>query len=718
VAALKSLVLALAAQRPLAMIIEDVHWIDKATEEVVGAVVEAMEAAPLLFLLVYRPEYLHAWADKAYHARIGLSRLPGASSAEMVRAILSKPYASNVALARLSVEESKALVQELLGTTAIPSELEEFVATRTDGNPFFVEELTLALLESGDLLRENGGYALVRSVETLQLPTSLQGVLLARVDRLADNLKHVLQIASVIGRVFSYPVLTHVLGQSDGLDQALLDLEEFEFAYPTGLAPHREYSFKHVLTQQAVYDELLRSKREALHEQVGCAIEALYADRLEEHYELLAYHYSRTANTDKAIEYLDLANQKAARSNAIEEAYAYFERALAFLDMAPDGRGRTRRRLTLLLNQSTVMLLLFKFGRYQELLSQYERDAIELGDDGLVGRLYGQIAWCDYWFGRFDEGIERAARAAELCEATNDPEGAGTAYVVAQWCSLFKGDLERTVELKHDVLRMTAQRFHLRWVCWTLQATLLAYLWLGKWPQALQARDEELKLGEEFRDNSVISVTTVATSFVYVRNGERARALKHAEFALERAPSLADRIWAQGAVGWARCWTGEVDRGVEALAEVVSAQRAVDFVPIGSMYWLYLCEGLWLAGRLDEAIASMQELAERAERHGMKLVLGSAHRLLGEALSARQDTPGRSAEACSHFEQSIAILRRINAENELALAYAGYGRQHKRQGRIAEARDDLTRALEIFERLGTLIEPDKVRTELAELPAV
>jgi predicted ATPase len=183
VTALKTLMLALAARQPLVLIIEDVHWIDTATEEAGGAVGEALPAVPLLLLLVYRPEYLHAWATKAHHAQIALTRLPEASSAQMVRAILHKPYASRVALPRLTAEQSAALVQELLGTTAIPPELERFIAAKTDGNPLFVEELTLVLREGGDLVRENGGYVLQKPLDALVLPTTVQGVLLARIDR-------------------------------------------------------------------------------------------------------------------------------------------------------------------------------------------------------------------------------------------------------------------------------------------------------------------------------------------------------------------------------------------------------------------------------------------------------------------------------------------------------------------------------------------------------
>jgi class 3 adenylate cyclase len=298
--ALATLLLAEATRHPWVLIVEDVHWVDNATEEVLTALTAAMAAVPLLLVLVYRPEYLRTGS------------VPGA----------------RVALDQLSPEQSQAMVQDLLGTATLPPELAQLIARNTDGNPFFVEELTRSLLESGDLVRTGTGYVARTSLTTLDLPTTVQGVLLARIDRLPEALKEVLQIASVIGRVFPHPLLAHVVPRELGLDAVLAELAALEFLHATASVQSRTYSFKHVLTQEAVYQTLLRPKREEFHERIGNALEALYPDGLEEHYEVLAYHYVRSGNKDKAVEYLDLSNRKAARANAMTEAKAYFDDAM------------------------------------------------------------------------------------------------------------------------------------------------------------------------------------------------------------------------------------------------------------------------------------------------------------------------------------------------------------------------------------------------------
>jgi tetratricopeptide (TPR) repeat protein len=218
-------------------------------------------------------------------------------------------------------------------------------------------------------------------------------------------------------------------------------------------------------------------------------------------------------------------------------------------------------------------------------------------------------------------------------------------------------------------------------------------------------------VGEEYADSSVISFPAWILSIVYTSKNDLGQALEHAELAVQKAPTPADKVWSQAFLAWVWCRMGEPHTGIETLVQIVSMQRAVGFVWGELIFALYLGEGYWLAGEYDKATQTLRELLHVAERCGMQFLVGSAHRFLGEiALHTNL------AQAAPHFETSIAILRTIHAENELALAYVGYGRLHQQQGHIAQARDDLTRALEMFERLGTLLEPDKVRQTLAELP--
>ena len=340
--AMKQVILAEARRRPIVLILEDLHWSDRASEEVTTALIDEMTGVPLLLVLAYRPEYVATSPSSARHDRIVLARLPGASSAEMVRTILTRSYVEHVRLQPLTPEVSRAMLRDLLQIGHLPDDLEQLIAAKTDGNPLFVEELTRALIESGDLELSDGEYALTRPAESLQIPATVQGVLLSRVDRLSDTLRHVVQVASAIGRVFSYAILDRVTQPGPDLDVALTQLRDLEFVYPLGDVDRQTYSFKHVLTQEAVYETLLRARRERYHTEIGNAIEAIYADDLEERYEVLAYHFVRSADRAKALEYLEAANRKVIQGSAMMEAKAYFDEAMTLLDSLPEASS-TRR---------------------------------------------------------------------------------------------------------------------------------------------------------------------------------------------------------------------------------------------------------------------------------------------------------------------------------------------------------------------------------------
>jgi len=194
-----------------------------------------------------------------------------------------------------------------------------------------------------------------------------------------------------------------------------------------------------------------------------------------------------------------------------------------------------------------------------------------------------------------------------------------------------------------------------------------------------------------------------------------ALAVEYGELGLKKAPTPGDKAWAQGVLAWAMCRAGEPRRGSEILAQIVPVMRAVRFAWAEIIFRLFLGEAYWRAGDYDQAKQTLEDMLEVAQRCQAKFIIGAGHRLLGEVAMAASPAQVAPALAGSHFEKSIAILREIKAENELALAYAGYGRLRKQQGKIADARDYLTRALELFERLGTLTEPDKVRAELGAL---
>jgi tetratricopeptide (TPR) repeat protein len=483
-----------------------------------------------------------------------------------------------------------------------------------------------------------------------------------------------------------------------------------EFIYEKQLFPELEYIFKHALTQEVAYNTLLGKRKREIHQKIGEAIESLYSERLEEHYELLAYHYVRSENKVKAVEYLDLANRKAAKTNALEEAKAYFDQGMQLLDELPGSEENRERRISLLVNQWIVFFLLFRGQEYYELLTHYEPMAAMLGNHGLQGAFYSRLGQCALTAGFFDKAIQIETKAAELCEAAGNAEDAGYAYRVLQWGHVFKGDLEKALCFKEDVFDKMGKQFDLRTYVYALGTASMAYVFLGRWNESEEEGQKALRIAREFSDNSLMcwAAVTISAAFISKRNLDRA--IEYAKLAVARASTPADEVLAQAVLAWAWCHTGEPDKGLKLLAELVQVYRTGRYVPGEILWGLILGDGYLLAGQYEQARETIEEIMGIAEKAGARWNIGYAHRLLGEI--SLKTSP---EDAALLFEKAISIFKEIKAENELALAYSGMGRYHKQQRNTAQAKEYLTKALEIFERLGTLIEPDKVQKELAEL---
>jgi tetratricopeptide (TPR) repeat protein len=344
-------------------------------------------------------------------------------------------------------------------------------------------------------------------------------------------------------------------------------------------------------------------------------------------------------------------------------------------------------------------------------LTRHEPTAKALGNPELLGAFYARLGHCEYSFGNYDQAIQTLTKAAELAEASGNVEEAGYAYVFCEASHLDRGDYDRVLALKEDVLRTMEHQFNLLFHTYALSIASRAYACLGRWDEAVEDAEKALSIAEEFSDNSMISFVTWNLSIAHTCKGDLSRAIDCGKMSVQKATTPLDKAWGQRSLGWACCRAGELKKGMELLTTVLPIFRAGRFISSEIPLMCFLGEGHWLSGEDEQARQSLEKGLEMAKRCGMRYYSGFAHRLLGEIVSTTNPT-----KAAHHFEKSIAIFREIKAENELALAYVSYGRMHKQQKQIAQAREYLMKALEIFERLGTLLEPEKVREILAELP--
>ncbi len=321
---------ALSRRQPVVLAFEDLHWADGLSLDLIPLLMEGLYLGPLLLLCVYRPVRGH----RCRHLRT-------------IAAQKCRERYTELRLRELTHHQSQRLVESLLAIEDLPSAVRDLVLDRSQGNPFFIEEVVRSLIDAGVVYRENGSWRAREEIDSIRVPQSVQSVILGRVDRLDENLKQVLQAASVIGRVFRRQVLACATQQQAELEDALWELQDRALVYQERTIPEEEYSFKHVLTQETVYHNILQGRREAIHGRVAEAIEVLYQDSLEEYCEQLAYHYEEGGDAEKAIEYLHKAGSKAMRSSANEAAIAHLTRGLELLKTLPETPERIQRELDL-----------------------------------------------------------------------------------------------------------------------------------------------------------------------------------------------------------------------------------------------------------------------------------------------------------------------------------------------------------------------------------
>ncbi len=322
--ALRDLLIRGSRTRPLVMAIEDLHWIDKTTEEFLDYLIGWLPGTRILLILLYRPEYTHQWGSKSFYSQIGVGQLSTVASSELVHAMLEGG--------------------------AVAPELRELVLGRTSGNPLFMEEFTHSLLENGSVRKEGDHYVLVRKVSEIRVPDTVQGIIAARMDRLEESLKRIMQVASVIGREFAFRILQAITEMKQDLKSNLLNLQGLEFIYEKSLFPELEYIFRHALTQDVAYNSLLLNRRKDIHERIARAIEKLYPERLEEFHEMLAYHYSKSGNLPKAYECLKESGNKAVRNDALFEGVQFYEKAMECLSRLPQTEENKREQIDLVIS--------------------------------------------------------------------------------------------------------------------------------------------------------------------------------------------------------------------------------------------------------------------------------------------------------------------------------------------------------------------------------
>jgi class 3 adenylate cyclase/tetratricopeptide (TPR) repeat protein len=725
--------------RPQVLVIEDLHWIDNASEELLVALADAVAALPVLLVFTYRTGYRHPFGERTYHVRI--------------------------APAALSAQDTARIAEGVLATPRLSAEIAEMLARAGEGNPFYVEEVVRSLRESGVIRETAGGYVAAARLDTVVVPSTIQDVIMARIDRLEEAPKRTLQLASVIGREFTRRLLDQLATAGEPLDPALRELKAIELIRETQRVPEPAYAFRHALTQDVAYHSLLRERRKELHQRIGCAIEELHADRIGEHHAILAHHFSRAEVWEKALAQLLAAGQQAVRAFALRDALALYGQAQAAADQL-GAQVPVDQRLAIRRARAGLLYTVGDYAEAQRAADDLLSMAREAGNRAVEAEALVQGAWSTVWMEDFPGGLERAGRAIDLGATAGAEAGlsggllvSGMVYAVTGRHERAEAELQRARGIAgsardvtlhssaagflgflrnwhgryEEALALSSEGVQAGREHPQLLAVLTRSLWtqgvaatgLGDYDAGLRALEEGLQLCEKLDNELEINRLLNTLGMVYMQCGAFDAGLAFSRRGLE----IARR--SRHATGFERVAFNLVDqadgflaRGDLALASGVldEAVHIVQHPPESRwMTWRYSTH-CWVS--LGELALTRGDI-ERAERYANQALEiavptrsrkyeSRAWRVKGD-VALRRPQLGEAEDA---FRRALALAAEIGEPREQWLNHAAMARLLEARRDRAGARQAYRAAQAIVDRVRTSLRHPELRAGLERLPVL
>jgi class 3 adenylate cyclase/tetratricopeptide (TPR) repeat protein len=674
----KRLLLRESLNQPLMLIVEDLHWIDAESEELLALLAESIATARILLLVNYRPEYRHDWGSKSYYTQLRLDPLEPESAAEMLDA--------------------------MLGSGGELAALKRMIVERTEGNPFFIEEIVQSLIEEGALVR-NGAVRLVRPLDAIRIPLTVKAILAARIDKLGATEKDLLQTLSVIGKEFPVGLVRRVVGRADAkLDPVLRALQLGEFIYEQPAVPEVEYTFKHALTQEVAYDSVLTQRRRQIHERAAAAIEAMYPDNPGDHAVELANHYSRSANAAKAVAYLRIAAEQARMRSAYADALGYLRKALEMLRSLPETPDRDRIELGVQVAMGTAIVNLRGFSdpEMDLILARAREVSGRIGDTpALIEVLLG--SWnLEFTRGMLGQAVNTAERVLALAYEMGNVDMIANAHAAVGPTYLWLGRITearthfaKVIEIHdRDIARylpmayapVVPSRCNMAWALWTL----------GYPDQARDRIDQALgfarQLGRPF--SMGLALQNSVAIYNLRRDYAALRPMIETQIELSREHGL--RHWMVAgsmSMGKLLVHEGRVEEGMAMLRDGLDQllkSGAGLFYSYGQALFAETC---LIARKFEEGLRVTDQALAMIERTDSRLQEPEVHRLRGEMLLP---VPGRAGEAEACFHRALEIARAQEAKSWELRAATSLARVLANRGERAAAREMLAPVYDWF----------------------
>jgi len=670
----------LARRQPVLVTIEDVHWIDPSSAELLHWAIDRIRHLPVLVVMAFRPDFQPPWG-----------RFPNTTS---------------VVLSRLSHRQAAAMVERVTGGKPLPAEVLDQIVARTDGVPLFVEELTKAILETGVLEDAGDRYVARGPLPMLAIPASLQDSLMARLDRLAP-VKELAQIAATLGRIFSHELLAAVAPLKDpALSEGLAQLIDAELLYRRGSPPEALYDFKHALLQDAAYGTLLRSKRSQLHARVGEALETHFPETAEAKPELLGHHFAEAGLPARAIPYAIRAGDLAVRRYAAREARARYQNALDMARALPASDDAARWQIDATLKLASVAHNREQFEADLDNLARAESLAEGRGDRHAIGQIRYWIGRMHYVLGHFDAGVDYAQQALEIGEAlgADDTVTAAPVNLLARLHCLRGEPRAAIAHAKRNIEQMRGLGNRIEEAA-ILGVLAFAYGMHGEFEAAFEAAERGVELANGLDHLPTLAACHHFRGVVHGWYGDLSAAVPSFEQAIAIAEQSGDVFRKYLAHGWrgeAYLWLGRIGPARSDLEQCLALGDQIGTAFHRGAFEAFVARLHLLEGEAGPALATSEQALSVATDTDQAWSRSIALRVRAEALAAAD--PPRLDEAEAAARTAIAIQSERECRFDLAWSYLSLSRLLTIAGDEA-AKEALANARDLFAAMGMADRP-------------
>ncbi len=672
--------------KPIIIAVEDLHWIDKSSENFLQEMLKDLPATKVLFIFTYRTEYSPPWKGM--------------------------PQTYEINLKPLNNRDTRIMVQNLLGTKRLESDLEKLLLEKTRGVPFFIEEFTKSLIDKQEIKRKGDSSHLVKDLKNLEIPSTIQDLISARIDSLPKGAKELLQKGSVAGRAFNYEIIMRLTGFSEEkLLMYLSLLRDAQFLHLNTTSQNEQYQFKHSITQEVAYSGMLISKRKKIHDHVATVIETLYAYKIDQFFEILAHHYSTSGNTGKAYQYLILAGKKATLNYSHQEAFHFFKSAAEVAGKGVERREGKEKKIEAFKLSLVPMVRLGYPPDSLKILNEGMYLSKEINDEKSLATFYDLIG--NYYTAKGRDpflGIEYSEKCLTISEKIKDfgllarvSRGLCGAYIVV-------GEPRKSANLAGKVIDILEQQerkpdFPTRElsVLPVLKALLAhSHGWLGDFVEAEKWAEKTLSLRQNPENYHDLAYIHFLCGYLYVHSGEGKKSIEHFNKCIRYSEEGKVVLWI--GLGWTGLgmgyfFLGDLKSAKKWISKGIKFQKELNIPYYLSFHLLALGLVSYSSKELSRAEYFLENALKLSVKYGEKWVEGVSKTFLGNILIQLKKTGTTVEEAEAFIREGIEILNEREILPWSTIGHFLLGQSYALNGNIKKTTEALKKAEGLFNEM-------------------